>query len=234
MRPTNISSHKIYIILPLKPPVSIPLRFTRFPQPLGDGFIYFLWCVPFTLLHPYHLPSAATLSYPWIESISFIDNDNRLHPFHLPAIRSASPLIAEEKIYGYILNQHSPTHLCNHIISHVTTERRIKMHYKNLGTTINFRCYEGKHNFYNIVATYRPSKKNRDHFIVGIKLSKIVRKNGGEYLFEHPIDTQEITAKSYNVKNHISRIVNHAVTYGKFDSYVNDFKQEIEDAMKSL
>lgn len=108
------------------------------------------------------------------------------------------------------------------------------MYYKNLGTTLSFRRYEGYKNYYNIIATYRPCKIERDQFIVTLHLKKTIHKNGGEYQFEHPINTQIIAAKPSNIKSQISLMVNQADTNGDFDPYVKEFKAEIEDALSSL
>lgn len=104
------------------------------------------------------------------------------------------------------------------------------MKYRNAGYTIIFSCpgKDGK-KFCDLYATYKPSHRNPGKYMLKMELKKTIRREGNIFKFEHPIDTQMITAKHNNVKNNISRIVDVGISRGLFNKEFEQFAAEIAE-----
>lgn len=101
--------------------------------------------------------------------------------------------------------------------------------YKNEGETIRFDYTDawGK-SICDILATYLPSRADRDKYTVKLELRKMVDTPYEEQQeFKHLIDTQDIGSTKNSIKTDIARVVDMMIKTKSIDSYVRDFSNGI-------
>ena len=106
------------------------------------------------------------------------------------------------------------------------------MRYELIGESIKVPYYGSNRKKYcDIVATYRPLPNDRSKYQLELKLNKIVNESGGEYKFEHIIDSQPISSRAYYIRSDVLRIIRYGLVKHKFDGHINEFKDEIRQSV---
>lgn len=106
------------------------------------------------------------------------------------------------------------------------------MRYELIGESIKVPYYGSNRKKYcDIVATYRPLPNDRSKYQLELKLNKIVNESGGEYKFEHIIDSQPISSRAYYIRSDVLRIIRYGLVKHKFDGHINEFKDEIRQSL---
>lgn len=101
--------------------------------------------------------------------------------------------------------------------------------YKNEGETIRFDYTDALGRpVCDIIATYLPSRTDRDKFTVKIELRKKVdTPYEKQQEFKHLIDTQDVSGTKSTIKSNIARVVNVMIEMKTIDAYVRDFSNGI-------
>lgn len=106
------------------------------------------------------------------------------------------------------------------------------MRYELIGESIKVPFYgSNRQKFCDIVATYRPIRHERGKYQLELKLNKIVNEGGGEYNFEHIIDSQPISTKPYYARADVLRIIRYGLVKHKFNDHIAEFKDEIRQSL---
>jgi hypothetical protein len=101
--------------------------------------------------------------------------------------------------------------------------------YKNEGETIRFDYADvlGKP-VCDIIATYLPSRTDRDKFTVKLELRKYIdTPYEKQQEFKHLIATQDISSTKVTIKSDIARVVDMMIKSKTIDAYVRDFSNGI-------
>jgi len=101
--------------------------------------------------------------------------------------------------------------------------------YKNEGETIRFDYADALGRpVCDIIATYLPSRADRDKFTVKMELRKKVdTPYEKQQEFKHLIDTQDINSTKATIKSDIARVVDMMIKSKTIDAYVRDFSNGI-------
>jgi len=101
--------------------------------------------------------------------------------------------------------------------------------YKNEGETIKFDYTDAfGHHICDILATYLPSRADRDKFTVKVELRKYIdTPYEKQQEFKHLIDTQDISGTKSTIKSNITRVVNMMIEMNTIDTHVRDFSNGI-------
>lgn len=101
--------------------------------------------------------------------------------------------------------------------------------YKNEGETIKFDYTDvlGRP-VCDIIATYLPSRADRDKFTVKLELRKYIdTPYERQQEFKHLIDTQDISSTKVTIKSDIARVVDTMIKTKALDAYIRDFSSGI-------
>lgn len=101
--------------------------------------------------------------------------------------------------------------------------------YKNEGETIRFDYADALGRpVCDIIATYLPSRTDRDKFTVKMELRKNVDTPYEKHQeFKHLIATQDINSTKATIKSDISRVVDMMIKSKTIDTYVREFSNGI-------
>jgi len=112
----------------------------------------------------------------------------------------------------------------------ITNKEDCKMlTYKNEGETIKFDYTDvlGRP-VCDIIATYLPSRADRDKFTVKLELRKYIdTPYERQQEFKHLIDTQDISSTKVTIKSDIARVVDTMIKTKALDAYIRDFSSGI-------